>query len=102
MDTAPVTAIVTSIVSVNAGRLLALASVEVNIFGVAFEVRGIQVARVRVDGREATEATLPRYRGPNGEWLAAIVMPPELYDPIGRAVLAAAVEIGVCREIAAV
>jgi hypothetical protein len=62
-----------------AGRLIALAAIELELDGVALVVQGVRV--VRQDRRIATEA--PRFRDPRtGRWLPALILP----DELGRAI----------------
>ena len=79
---------------VGGGRLLALADAEIHIDGVVFAIHGLQVF---ADAGK-TEIRLPKYRAPNGEWLAAITLPPELREPLADAVMAAGIEAGILRE----
>jgi hypothetical protein len=75
-STATVTFVVTGLERVSgAGRLVALATVEIDLEGVVVLVQGVQVIRHR--GRIATQA--PRYRNPRtGAWIPAVVLPHEL------------------------
>lgn len=79
-ETETVTCVVVGIEPVRRGRLLALARVEIEIASVGFEI----VARImRHVGQLSVE-------GPTlGDGRPAVVLPPELLRPIGRAVLAA-------------
>lgn len=81
-----------------AGRILGLADVAVAMNGIEWEIHGIQLARTLADGREATMVTVPTYRDPSGRWRPAVVLPPELHDPIADLVYEAALEAGVCRR----
>lgn len=64
-----------------AGRLAALAAVELELDGVALTVQGVRV--VRHNGGLAAEA--PRYRNPRtGQWLPALILPDELASAIAR------------------
>jgi stage V sporulation protein G len=66
-----------------AGRLAALAAIEIELDGIALMVHGIRV--VRHNNRIATEA--PRYRNPKtGQWLPALILPEELGLAIAREV----------------
>jgi hypothetical protein len=85
MDTtATVTFTVTDVERVQgAGRLAALAAVEIELDGVALTVRGVRVLRQR--DRITTEP--PRYRDPRtGQWLPALTLPEELGVAIAREV----------------
>jgi hypothetical protein len=82
--TATVTFTVTDVERVEgAGRLAALAAIEIELDGVALTVRGIRVLRQK--DRITTEA--PRYRDPRtGRWLPALILPDELGRAIAREV----------------
>jgi len=69
------------------GRLAGLADVRIEIEGVVLLLQGVRVLRER-DGRLAYQE--PRFRHPDGGWVAALVLPPELSDAIAAAVLALA------------
>jgi hypothetical protein len=81
-STATVTFVVTGVERIRgAGRLVALAAVEIDLEGVVVLVQGIQVIRDR--GRIATQA--PRFRDPrSGAWLPAVVLPEELGAAIAQ------------------
>ncbi|WP_234016236.1 hypothetical protein [Magnetospirillum gryphiswaldense] len=76
------------------GNLLALADVEVLLDGVSIIIHGVQVCATA----ERTEVRLPRYRAPDGNWMAAITLPDEVKGPMGDAVIAAGIEAGVLRQ----
>ena len=76
------------------GNLLALADVEVLLDGVSIILHGVQVCATS----ERTEVRLPKYRAPDGNWVAAITLPDEVKGPMGEAVIAAGIEAGVLRE----
>ena len=76
------------------GNLLALADVEVLIDGVSTILHGVQVCATS----ERTEVRLPKYRAPDGNWVAAITLPDEVKGPMGDAVMAAGIEAGVLRK----
>jgi hypothetical protein len=69
------------------GRLAGLADVRIEIEGVVLLLQGVRVLR-EPEGRLACQE--PRFRHPNGGWVAALVLPPELSDAIELAVLALA------------
>ncbi len=98
METSTATITVLTITPVHAGRLLALADVELLIDGVSVILHGIQV---RADGSK-TEITLPNYRAPDGSWRTAVTLPDEIRGPMGDAVIAAAMEAGLLVEKVAV
>src|SRR5205085_1446169 len=74
---------VLSVTPLRAGRLFALASVEIDIDGIRIEVRGIRAMRVATG---ATRVELPTFRDAAGQSRAAIVLPDEVHAPIGAAV----------------
>jgi stage V sporulation protein G len=69
------------------GRLAGLADVRIEIEGVVLLLRGVRVLREPDGGLACQE---PRSRHPDGVWVAALVLPPELLDAIEAAVLALA------------
>jgi stage V sporulation protein G len=75
-STATVTFVITGLERISgAGRLVALATVEIDLEGVVVLVQGVQVIRHR--GRIATQA--PRFRNPKtGAWIPAVILPKEL------------------------
>jgi hypothetical protein len=83
-STATVTFVVTGLERIcGAGRLLALASVEIDLEGVVILVQGVQVIRHR--GHVTTQA--PRFRNPKtGAWTPAVVLPDELGAAIAQEV----------------
>jgi stage V sporulation protein G len=97
-ETTSVVCRVLEVEPVKGDKLIALASVELVIAGVALTLHGLQVRRGRQAGAEATAVTLPRYRTQAGEWRSAITLPDELRRPIADAVLAACLEAGLVRE----
>lgn len=81
-STATVTFVVTRVERLSgAGRLVALATVEIDLEGVVIVVQGVQVIRHR--GRITTQA--PRFRNPRtGIWTPAVILPDELGCAIAR------------------
>jgi hypothetical protein len=75
---------VLSVTPVRAGKLFALASVEIDIDGVRIAIHGIRALR---DAPIGTRIELPKFRGLNGEWQTAITLPEDVHGPIGAAVL---------------
>lgn len=75
-STATVSFVVTGLERIcGAGRLVALANVEIDLEGVVVLVQGVQVIRHR--GHVTTQA--PRFRNPKtGAWLPAVILPDEL------------------------
>jgi len=81
-DTSTVTFTVLDVERIEgAGRLAALAAIEVVLDGVALTMQGLRV--VRRNDRFTTEA--PRYRNPKtGQWQPALILPEELGMAIAR------------------
>jgi hypothetical protein len=73
----------------SAGRLLALATVAIDLDGVALTLHGVQVLRL-ANGK--LQARAAHYRTPTGAWAPAITLPDELERAIGVEILAAFVE----------
>jgi stage V sporulation protein G len=64
-----------------AGRLVALAKVELELDGVVLVMQGVRVMRQR--DRITTQA--PRFRDPRtGDWIPALIVPDELGQAIAR------------------
>jgi hypothetical protein len=93
--TSTVNVAVLSVAPTRAGRLFALASVEIEIGGVAIELHGIRALRV---GTEGTRIELPQYRDAAGLPRPIVTLPSEIYQPIGDAVLDALVEHGLAKR----
>jgi stage V sporulation protein G len=72
-----------------AGRLLALATVEIDLDGVALTLHGVQVIQLP-NGRLQCRAA--HYRAQTGTWAPCITLPDELERAIGREILAGFVE----------
>ena len=89
--TAPVSITVLSVTPMRAGKLFALAAVEVDIDGVPIEIHGIRAMHVPP---AATRIELPTFRDAVGRSRAAIILPEEVRGPIGDAVLDRLVELG--------
>ena len=83
-ETVAVTATVLRITRATAGRLLALAEVEIEIAGVAFTLHGVRVIGT---GPRSRRVAAPCYRVAGGRLADAISLPPELVRAIGNAVL---------------
>lgn len=94
METTSATITVIDLRPVNAGKLLALADVELSIEGVVMVIHGIQV---RADAAR-TEITLPTYRASDGSWRAAITLPEELRGTMGDIVISAGIEAGILKQ----
>src|ERR1700724_2975832 len=86
---------VLSVAPLRAGRLFALASVEIDIDGVRIEVHGIRAMHVPTG---ATRVELPTFRDAAGRSRAAIVLPDEVRGPIGDAVIEALIERGLAKR----
>ena len=84
-----------SVTPVRAGKLFALAAAEINIDGVLIEIHGIRATRTATG---ATRVELPTFRDATGQSRAAIVLPDEIYRPIGDAVLEVLIERGLAKQ----
>ena len=80
-----ITITVLSVTPARAGKLFALASVEVDIDGVQIAIHGIRA--LHVADLVGTRIELPQFRDTNGRWQTAITLPEEVRGPIGDAVL---------------
>jgi hypothetical protein len=83
-DTVTVAATVLRIKRADAGRLLALAEVEIEIAGIAFTLHGVRVIST---GPRSRCVAAPYCRIAGGRLADAITLPPELSAAIGTAVL---------------
>ena len=83
-DTVTVAATVLGLKCVDAGRLLALAEVELEIAGIVFTLRGVRVIKT---GPRSHGVAAPCYRGANGRLADAISLPPELAQAVAGVVL---------------
>ena len=92
-STTPVSITVLSVIPMRAGKLFALASVEIDIDGVPIEIHGIGAARCMCR-RPRPGFELATFRDAAGRSGAAIILPEEVRGPIGDAVLDQFVEIG--------
>ena len=88
--TALVSCRVLEVIPLTTGRLIALASVEIDIAGVCLTLHGVQVAREKQDGREGALVTVPNDRAADGCWRAAVVQAKCLALGLVRQRLAAA------------
>jgi stage V sporulation protein G len=98
METSTATISVLQVTAIHAGRVLALADVELILDGVSLVIHGVQV---RADASK-TEITLPNYRAPDGSWKTAVTLPDDVRGPMADVVIAAAMEIGILMEKAAI
>ncbi len=69
---------------VAAGRLVALATVLIDVEGVEFRIQGIRVMTTST-GLLTVEA--PRFRSPGGEWVPAVTLPDALKSAIANEIL---------------
>jgi stage V sporulation protein G len=87
---------VVAITPVRGDKLIALASVEVEVAGIVILLHGIQALRT---DRPGTRVELPKYRDAAGVWRAAVSLPEEVRGPIGDAVLEALIERGLAVRV---
>lgn len=78
------------------GRVLALATVQIEIEGIVLTIEGVQVHRFRFPGdpRDMIGVRPPQYRAADGCWRDAIHMPREVEEALGDVVLAECREAG--------
>ena len=86
---------VLSVTPLRAGKLFALAAVEIDIDGVRLEIHGIRTMQVVPIG---TKIELPMFRDATGTSRAAITLPAEVRGPLGDVVLDALVERGLAKR----
>jgi stage V sporulation protein G len=86
---------VLAITPVQAGKLFALASVEIDIDGIQVQVHGIHALRVAPVG---TRIELPKFRDAVGVMRAAVSLPNEVCGPIGDALLDTLIERGLAER----
>jgi hypothetical protein len=72
------------------GRLAGLADVRIEIEGVVLLLQGVRVLHEPGGGLACQE---PRFRHPDGRWVQAAVLPPELSEAIAAAVLSLAGDV---------
>lgn len=99
-DFATINCTVIDVRPVNKGRLIALATVEINIDGIVMTIDGVQVVRLpaTANKQEMTGVDVPHYRGADGTWRRAVMLPDELDGPLGDAVLERCCELGITRR----
>ena len=95
VDRSTVNITVLSVAPVRPGRIFALASIEIEIGGVAIELHGIRVLRA---GTAGTRIELPQFRDAAGLFRPVVSLPREVYGPIGNAVLDVLVERGLAKR----
>jgi stage V sporulation protein G len=93
--TAAVGLTVLAVEPVKSGKLFALATVEIDLDGVAIVVHGIQAVRCDPAG---TRIELPKFRDQSGTWRSAVTLPEEIRAPLGDAVLEALIERGLAKR----
>ncbi len=67
------------------GRLIALASAVIELDGVELTVQGFQVRRERPD---LVSIDVPHYRGDDGRWYPAVLLPDEMREAIAAEIWA--------------
>jgi len=87
---------VLSVTPARAGKLFALASVEIDIDGIHVVIHGIRA--LHVADPFGTRIELPQFRDLNGRWQTAITLPEEVRGPIGDAVLNELIERGLAKR----
>jgi hypothetical protein len=73
----------------SAGNLLALATVALDLDGVAMTLHGVAITRLP---NGSLQCRAPHYRAQTGAWVPAVTLPEDLAVAIGREVLAGFVE----------
>lgn len=73
-------------------KVMALASVELDIDGIVMTIHGVQVIKAKASYGDCLQVRLPAHRTPDGQWQPSMELPQELELPLGRAILDA------CRE----
>jgi len=94
-ETRAVRITVLAVTPAQAGKLFALASVEIDIDGIQVQVHGIRALRVAPAG---TRIELPKFRDAAGMMRSAVSLPDEVRGPIGDAVLEALIEQGLAER----
>jgi len=85
---------VLSVTPMRAGKLFALASVEIDIDGIQIAIHGIRAIKT-ADG---TRIELPQFRDQSGALRPTITVPDEVRSAIGDAVLDELIEHGLARR----
>lgn len=82
---------------VEKGRLIALASVEIDVDGVVFVIEGVRVFRYRMPGNAQDFAGVgaPQFRDATGDWRSAVTLPPEIETAFCDAVMRRCKELGI-------
>lgn len=88
---------VLDIQAVHKGRLMALASVEVDVDGVVFVIDGVRVFKYRMPGhvQDFAGVSAPQFRDANGAWRSAVQLPPEIEGAFTAAVMRRCNELGI-------
>jgi stage V sporulation protein G len=94
-ETRTVRITVLTVTPVQAGKLFALASVEIDIDDIQIHVHGIRALRIAPVG---TRIELPKSRDAAGMMRPAVSLPDEVRHPIGDAVLEALIERGLAER----
>lgn len=88
---------VLDIKEVRKGRLIALASVEIDVDGIVFVLDGVRIFRYRAVGnvQDLAGVSAPQYRDERGVWQSAVQLPPEIEAVFSDAVMRRCNELGV-------
>jgi stage V sporulation protein G len=73
-------------------KLVALAVVEIEIAGVPIRLQGVKIVK-RPDGRLGCEP--PCFKAPDGRWLPAVILPPDLGEGLAAEVFSALAREGI-------
>jgi stage V sporulation protein G len=85
---------VLSVTPMRAGKLFALAAVEIDIDGIQIEIHGIRA----LNAADGTRIELPQFRDHSGALRPAITVPEEVRGPIGDAVIDELIERGLAKR----
>jgi hypothetical protein len=94
-DRGTVNITVLSVIPMRAGRIFALASIEIEIGGVAIALHGVRILRLGADG---IRIELPLFRDAAGLYRSVVTLPPEVYGPIRDVVVDTLVERGLAKR----
>ena len=84
LDTTRVHVRVIAAEPIKAGRLFALAVVELDVEGVVIRLQGVRV----VERKGVLACESPQWRGPDGRWLPAVILPGEVAAAVSELVFA--------------